>query len=68
MRVSPAPDIYQIAARKIGLAPAECLVFEDGTSGILSARAAGVYDGIVIHETSAPLSLERHSAGRSDHS
>ena len=38
----PAPDIYLEAARRIGIAPSECIVFEDGTSGILSANRAGV--------------------------
>ena len=38
----PAPDIYLEAARRIGIDPSECIVFEDGTSGILSANAAGV--------------------------
>ena len=38
----PAPDIYQIAAAKLGLAPSECIVIEDAVSGIESARAAGI--------------------------
>ena len=46
----PAPDIYQLAARKIGLSPADCLVFEDGTSGIRSANAAGAGAVVVVYE------------------
>ena len=37
----PAPDIYIKAANNIGLDPSECVVFEDATSGIIAARAAG---------------------------
>ncbi len=37
----PAPDIYQIAAKNIGLPIEECIVVEDAISGINSAKAAG---------------------------
>lgn len=37
----PAPDIYEIAAAKLGLGPEDCVVIEDAVSGIESARAAG---------------------------
>lgn len=40
-RSKPYPDIYLKAARSIGVAPAECTIFEDMPSGIESARAAG---------------------------
>lgn len=38
----PAPDIYIIAAKKLGLQPSQCIVFEDALSGIESARRAGI--------------------------
>jgi beta-phosphoglucomutase-like phosphatase (HAD superfamily) len=38
----PAPDIYLEAARRIGLAPGECVVVEDAVSGLRSAHAAGI--------------------------
>jgi beta-phosphoglucomutase-like phosphatase (HAD superfamily) len=38
----PAPDIYIIAARNLGLKPEECIVIEDAVSGIEAARAAGI--------------------------
>ncbi len=37
----PAPDIYLIAARKLGLRPSECIVLEDAVSGVAAAHAAG---------------------------
>ena len=36
----PAPDPFLEAARRLGVAPEKCLVFEDTTAGIESARAA----------------------------
>ena len=38
----PAPDIFLIAAEKIGLKPSECLVVEDAIAGINSAKSAGI--------------------------
>ena len=38
----PAPDIFLLAARKLGLPPQDCCVFEDAISGIKGARAAGM--------------------------
>lgn len=37
----PFPDIYIMAAEKIGLKPGECLVVEDAVSGIKAAKSAG---------------------------
>ncbi len=38
----PAPDVYELALRQLGLPPAACLAFEDSRNGVLSARAAGL--------------------------
>lgn len=38
----PAPDIYLLAAEKLGLSPDECLVVEDTENGVRAARAAGM--------------------------
>jgi beta-phosphoglucomutase family hydrolase len=38
----PAPDPFLEAARQLGIAPEKCLVFEDTTAGIASARAANM--------------------------
>jgi HAD superfamily hydrolase (TIGR01509 family) len=41
-RSKPAPDCFLLAAQRLGVAPADCLVFEDTELGIEAARAAGM--------------------------
>jgi len=41
-RGKPAPDIFLVAARRLGVAPTRCLVLEDSTPGLLGAAAAGI--------------------------
>ena len=38
----PAPDVYLLAASKLGVAPARCLVLEDSPTGVRAALAAGM--------------------------
>jgi HAD superfamily hydrolase (TIGR01509 family) len=40
-RKKPAPDLFLLAAARLGLAPAACLVVEDAVAGVAAARAAG---------------------------
>jgi HAD superfamily hydrolase (TIGR01509 family) len=39
----PAPEIYQLVTRKLALAPAEAVAFEDSRAGTVAARNAGVW-------------------------
>ena len=39
-RGKPNPDMFQLAASKMGVEAADCVVVEDSTSGIKAAQAA----------------------------
>ncbi|OAV45720.1 HAD family phosphatase [Lewinella sp. 4G2] len=61
----PAPDIYQLAAQRLGLPPEQCIAIEDSNPGGDAAKAAGCYliglnDGVnaadvVIHDNAAAI-------------
>lgn len=38
----PAPDIYIEAAKRLGVEPSRCVVFEDAAPGIMAAQLAGM--------------------------
>jgi HAD superfamily hydrolase (TIGR01509 family) len=40
--VKPAPDLFRLAASRMGVPPQTCLVFEDSPNGIHAARRAGM--------------------------
>ena len=46
-RGKPAPDVFLEAARRLALAPRDCLVVEDSRNGLLAARAAGMRCAVV---------------------
>lgn len=58
----PAPDIYRIAAQKIGLPPGVCVVMEDSLAGIAAAHRAGI-GGIWAVSTANPPELLRKQPG-----
>ena len=49
----PAPDIFLLAARRLGLAPKTCAVYEDALTGIRAAHAAGCHP-VMIPDRLAP--------------
>jgi HAD superfamily hydrolase (TIGR01509 family) len=51
----PAPDAFLLAAARLGMAPQDCLVFEDTALGIQAATAAG------MASLRVPSPLERRS-------
>ena len=38
----PEPDMFYLAAQKMGVAPEECVVYEDGVPGMIAAERAGM--------------------------
>jgi HAD superfamily hydrolase (TIGR01509 family) len=38
----PAPDLYLLAAKKLGVDPTKCVAYEDAELGMESARRAGM--------------------------
>ena len=41
-RSKPDPEIFLLGAQRLGLDPADCVVFEDAVSGVEAANAAGM--------------------------
>ncbi|MBS1874360.1 MAG: HAD family phosphatase [Acidobacteria bacterium] len=50
-RPKPFPDVYLKAAAELGIAPSNCIVFEDSPVGVRAAREAGArVVGVETHE------------------
>lgn len=54
-KAKPDPEVFLIAAKKMGVAPQNCVVFEDAVAGIQAANAAnmisiGIGDKSILHE------------------
>ena len=60
-RGKPAPDLFLLAARRLGLEPEQCAVVEDSVVGVQAARSAGMptfgytssYPATVLREAGA---------------
>ena len=57
-RGKPAPDPFLLGARKLGVAPQDCLVFEDTLAGLQSAAAAGMASVVVTTTHAHPLETD----------
>jgi beta-phosphoglucomutase len=60
-RGKPAPDVFLLAAERLGLAPAACAVIEDAPAGIRAAIAAGM-TAIGLATTHTPEQLREAGA------
>ena len=57
-RGKPAPDPFLLGAEKLGVTPADCLVFEDTLAGLTAARAAGMASIVVTVTHTHPLETD----------
>jgi HAD superfamily hydrolase (TIGR01509 family) len=60
-RGKPAPDMFLLAAERMGVRPERCVVFEDGMSGVRGAQAAGMR--VVFVQRGGALEWVASSAG-----
>ncbi len=56
-RVKPAPDLYQLALRRLGATPDQAIAIEDSPNGIAAAKAAGLFCIAVANPLTASLDL-----------
>jgi len=56
-RVKPEPDLFLLAAARLGVPPAACVVFEDSPNGIRAAKRAGMACVAVPNPVTARLRL-----------
>jgi putative hydrolase of the HAD superfamily len=56
-RVKPAPDLFLLAASRMVVEPARCVVFEDSPNGLRAARAAGMWAVAVPNALTRTLPL-----------
>lgn len=57
-RGKPAPDLFLLAAKNMGFAPADCVVVEDAPFGVQGAKAAGMKAVGYTGTTGAGLSAD----------
>jgi beta-phosphoglucomutase-like phosphatase (HAD superfamily) len=58
----PAPDVFEHAAREVGVDPANCIAVEDSKNGVKSAKAAGMTAVGYRTETNAEMDLDEADA------
>ena len=56
-QVKPNPELYLLAANRLGFLPSEVLVFEDSLNGIKAAHAAGAYCIAIPNEITREMDL-----------
>lgn len=46
-KIKPDPEVYLLAAERLGVDPEHCLVFEDSLQGLRAAIAAGMHTAVI---------------------
>ncbi len=57
----PDPEVFLIAAKKLGVAPCDCVVVEDSDAGIKAAKTGGMYAiavGAAEHNPKADVAIK----------
>lgn len=57
-RVKPAPDLYQAALERLGLAAPEAIALEDSPHGVRAAQAAGIFAVAIPNPLTSQLDLD----------
>jgi beta-phosphoglucomutase-like phosphatase (HAD superfamily) len=59
IRGKPHPDIFVEAARRLGVSPADCIVFEDAPMGLQAAHNGGMRSvALTTHLSATDLAVE----------
>ena len=56
-KTKPDPALFLLAAERVGVSPAEAIVFEDSRNGILAGKRAGMYVVAVPNPLTAQMDL-----------
>ncbi len=59
----PAPDVFLLAAERLGVNPTRCLAFEDTNTGTRAAISAGMLTYMVSNQCEADEFARRHARG-----
>lgn len=55
----PAPDVFLMAAKELGVDPSECMIIEDSMHGVVAAKAAGMKSIGFINKNSGNQDLSK---------
>jgi HAD superfamily hydrolase (TIGR01509 family) len=56
-RPKPAPDVYLLAAERLGAPPSDCVVVEDSPAGAAAAAGAGMHS--ILYVPAEPVAVHR---------
>jgi HAD superfamily hydrolase (TIGR01509 family) len=62
----PAPDLFLLAAHRLGMEPSQCLVLEDSEAGVTAAYRAGMQVWVVPDLKAPSAAVEELTQGRFD--
>jgi HAD superfamily hydrolase (TIGR01509 family) len=62
----PSPDLFRLAASRLGVGHSACLVLEDAAPGVIAAHRAGMHVFIVPDLSPPPPEVERLANGTFD--